>query len=176
MDQGSDQPAEKVAVCDAPIIDVSAFLDSTEARDEECKKVAESMHKYGILIMKDPRIQEKDNEDYLTMLEQYFESRGDQYYSQEPLKEAFPEIHYQVGITPEFKERARNHCERFAHYDEKNKPISECPPEFDAKWRFFWHIGDRPEDRKSLYANVVPEDFPDWEEKMNKWGNMMIEA
>ena len=161
---------------DAPVIDVAAFLDSTESREEECKKVVESLHKYGILIFKDPRIEEKDNEEYLDMLEDYFEKRGDQFYEFNELKDAHPEIHYQVGITPELKEKARDHCARFAHYDEDNKPISECPPEFDAKWRFFWHIGDRPEGRKALYPNVVPDDFPEWEDKMNKWGNMMIEA
>lgn len=163
-------------VVDTPIINVAAFLDNTPEKEEECKKVADSLHKYGICIIKDPRIEEKDNDEYIEMLEKYFETRGDQYYKKEELKEAFPDIHYQVGITPEYKEKARNHCKRFAHYDENNKPISECPPEFDAKWRFFWHIGDRPEERKAQYANVVPEDFPEWETKMNKWGNMMIEA
>ena len=39
----------------------------------ECQKVAESLHKFGILIWKDPRVNEKDNEDYLDMVEQYFE-------------------------------------------------------------------------------------------------------
>ena len=161
---------------DAPVIDVAAFLDNTDSREEECKKVVESLHQYGILIIRDPRIEEKDNEDYIDLLENYFESRGDMFYNNQELKEAHPEIHYQVGITPELKEKARSHCARFAHYDENNKPISECPPEFDAKWRFFWHIGERPEERKAIYANVVPEDFPEWEDKMNKWGNMMIEA
>lgn len=161
---------------EAPVINVAAFLNNTEEREEECKKVAESLHKYGILIVRDPRIEEKDNDEYIEMLERYYESRGDRFYQFNELKEARPEIHYQVGITPEFKEKARNHCARFAHYDENNKPISECPPEFDAKWRFFWHIGDRPEERKAQFANIIPEDFPEWEEKMNKWGTMMIEA
>lgn len=161
---------------DAPTINVAAFLNGTEEREEECRKVAESLQKFGIVIVNDPRIEEKDNEEYIEMLESYFSTRGDKFYNHEELVEAKPEIHYQVGITPEYKEKARNHCQRFAHYDENNKPISECPPEFDAKWRFFWHIGDRPEERKAVYANVVPDDFPEWETKMNKWGNMMIEA
>jgi isopenicillin N synthase-like dioxygenase len=161
---------------EAPTINVAAFLNDTEDKLEECKKVAESLQQFGILVFKDPRINESDNEDYLNLLEDYFATRGTKLYNHEDLKEARPEIHYQVGITPEFKEKARNHCARFAHYDENNKPISECPPEFDAKWRYFWHIGERPEDKKALYENVVPEDFPEWESRMNKWGNMMIDA
>ena len=31
-----------------------------------------------------------------------------------------------------------------------------------------------PED--SQYEQVIPEGFPDWEEKMNKWGNMMLDG
>jgi isopenicillin N synthase-like dioxygenase len=163
-------------VVDAPIINVAAFLNDTEEKEAECKKVADSLHKYGILILNDPRIEEKDNDEYIEMMEKYFENRGDQFYNKEELKEARPDIHYQVGITPEYKEKARNHCKRFAHYDENNKPISECPPEFDAKWRYFWHIGERPEERKEANANIVPADFPEWEQKMDKWGNMMISA
>ena len=161
---------------DAPVIDVAAFINGTEAKDEECKKVVESLHKYGILIMKDPRINEEDNEEYLTLLEKYFETRGSQFYAGEELKEARPEIHYQVGVTPEKIEKARNHCKRFEDYEGLNKPLSECPPELDAKWRYFWHIGERPEDKKALYENIVPGDLPDWQPKMDKWGNMMIEA
>lgn len=55
----------------------------------------------------------------------------------------------QRGITPPDTEKAIDHCDRFAHYDEDNKPLSECPPKYDAKWRFFWRIGidmNLPED------------------------------
>jgi len=163
-------------IVEAPVIDAAAFLDNTETREEECKKAAESLHKYGILILKDPRVDEKDNDEYIEMMEKYFETRGDKFYNHENLVEARPEIHYQVGVTPEYVEKARNHCARFAHYDDDNKPISECPPEYDAKWRYFWHIGDRPEEKKAMYANIIPEDLPEWEERMTKWGNMMIDA
>ncbi|CAI2373022.1 unnamed protein product [Moneuplotes crassus] len=163
-------------VCEAPVINVAAFLDNTEEKEEECKKVLQSLKDYGILIMKDPRIDEKDNEEYIDLLENYFLSRGEMFYNNEELKEARPDIHYQVGVTPENIEKARNHCKRFEDYEGPNKPLSECPPEHDAKWRYFWHIGERPEDKKQLYENIVPGDISDWEPKMNKWGNMMIDA
>jgi isopenicillin N synthase-like dioxygenase len=55
-------------------------------------------------------------------------------------------------------------------------PLSKFPPEADAKWRFFWAIGERPKEVADEIPRVIPEDFEDWEAKMNKWGNMMIEA
>ena len=59
---------------DVPVIDVAAFLNKDpETSAFECRKVAESLHKYGILIIKDPRIDEQDNEDYLDLMERYFE-------------------------------------------------------------------------------------------------------
>jgi isopenicillin N synthase-like dioxygenase len=163
-------------VCDAPVIDIAAFINGTVDKQAECEKVAESLRKYGILILKDPRINEHDNEEYIEMMEKYFETRGEMFYAGEELKESRPDIHYQVGVTPERIEKARNHCDRFSKFEGKNKPISECPPEHDAKWRYFWHIGDRPEEKKSAYANIVPEDIPDWEKKMDKWGNMMVDT
>ena len=50
------------------------------------------------------------------------------------------------------------------------------PPDYDAKWRFFWAIGERPSEVKDDIPKVIPDGFPDWEKKMDKWGNMMLEA
>lgn len=38
------------------------------------------------------------------------------------------------------------------YIDDENKPFSRFPPEFDAKWRFFWAIGERPKE--------VADEFP----------------
>lgn len=54
--------------------------------------------------------------------------------------------------------------------------MSECPPVFDAKWRFFWNVGERPADRKPEHANVVPKEFPTWTDTMTKWGDMMMDS
>lgn len=43
---------------DVPIIDVAKFLNKEEGWETECDKVAECLHKYGILIFKDPRAKE----------------------------------------------------------------------------------------------------------------------
>jgi len=64
---------------DLPIVDLNAFLnrsDGGEAEEKarlECNRVAEALHKYGILIARDPRVTETDNNDFLDMLESYFE-------------------------------------------------------------------------------------------------------
>lgn len=110
---------------EAPVIDVAAFLNNTETCLEECKKVAESLHKYGILVFKDPRVNHSDNDEYIDMMEKYFSTRGELFYTGQELQESRPEIHYQVGVTPEYIEKARNHCERFKDYEGENKPLSE---------------------------------------------------
>jgi isopenicillin N synthase-like dioxygenase len=50
------------------------------------------------------------------------------------------------------------------------------PPVKDSKWRFFWKIGERPEEVKDDIPQTIPEDFPEWEEQMNKWGGQMIDG
>jgi len=60
----------------------------------ECKKVAHCLHKYGILIWRDPRVNEKDNEDYLDMMEKYFESASRKYYNGDNLEDCKPEFNF----------------------------------------------------------------------------------
>jgi hypothetical protein len=55
-------------------------------------------------------------------------------------------------------------------------PLSKFPPELDAKWRFFWAIGERPTEVADDIPKVIPDGFENWEKRMDKWGNMMIEA
>lgn len=51
------------------------------------------------------------------------------------------------------------------------------PPPSDGKWRFFWRIGEIEEEDKNLLApQVIPADFPEWETKMNYWGEGMYNA
>lgn len=111
-----------------------------------CKQVAECLYQYGILIVRDPRVNEQDNSDYIDMMEKYFESRGNQLYSGEQLEDAKPDCHYQVGVCPEIIEKARDHSQRMRRYTEENMPLSPEQPVFDAKWRFMWKIGNRPEE------------------------------
>lgn len=79
------------------------------------------------------------------MMEKYFEITGEKHYNGEELEDIKPEYHYLVGAVPENVEMARNHAERIRAYAPENKPMSPLEPVFDAKWRFHWKIGKRPE-------------------------------
>jgi hypothetical protein len=71
------------------------------------------------------------------MMERYFEQT-------DFVEDARPEFSYQVGVTPEHQEQARNHCARVKVLDESERPLTLCPPELDKKSRFFWRMGPRP--------------------------------
>lgn len=136
---------------------------------EECKKAAIALHMYGAVIIKDPTVERQDNDDFLDTMERYFENSDGK-------QDARPEYHYQVGVTPAFVEKPRNHCEKMGKYGPDDKPLSPCPPEFDAKWRFFWRVGSPPESEKYKALNaeaVIPKDFPEWKDVMDTWGNLM---
>lgn len=77
-----------------PIIDAEKYLNKLEGWEEECNKVALSFHKFGILKFKDPRVNEKDNEDYIDMVEKYFDSVSKKYYAGESLKDCRPDLCY----------------------------------------------------------------------------------
>lgn len=112
-------------------------------------------------------------------MEDYFYQISKRYYKGDVSSDIRPDTHFQVGATPEFKERARTHCDRFSKYSNENKPVTECPPVYDSKWRFFWQIGERdPELDKGMlmYENVVPKEFPNWKNVMNTWGTYMHDA
>jgi len=62
-------------------------------------------------------------------------------------------------------------------YKEADAPLSECPPQKDCKWRFFWRIGERPADTKFGELNappVVPAGIPEWTSTMNTWGGKLL--
>lgn len=40
-------------VADIPIIDVQEYMSNGKSAKEQCRKVAESLHQHGILIVKD---------------------------------------------------------------------------------------------------------------------------
>lgn len=91
------------------------------------------MHLYGCLVVRDPRVNEDHNNTFLDMMERYFEISDGK-------RDARPEHHFQVGVTPEHQELPRDHCIKMNAMDGKDAPLSKCPPELDPKWRFFWRI------------------------------------
>lgn len=73
------QNTEKLATIeDVPVVDIQGWLESQNHDSEEmmelCKKVTDSLHKFGILFIKDPRAVEQDNDEYIDLMESYFDS------------------------------------------------------------------------------------------------------
>lgn len=156
-----------------PIVDVSNFVKGIGNCEQECKTVAEALHKYGCLIIKDPRVDVAQNNRFLDMMERFFYKRSQDYYAGRPVADVFPEHHYQIGATPELAERARPHHETISAYTNGNKADTPQPPPHDSKWRYFWNIGDVS---KEVIPNIVPKDFPEWESTANAWGEHMIDG
>lgn len=151
-----------------PVIDLGPFLGGEQ---EGCQEVADALHRFGCLVVRDQRVDASANDTFLDMMEQYFEES-------DGVLDARPHLHYQVGVTPSGVEHARNHCEFASKLPDK--PISDCPPIPDAKWRFFWRIGERPSKTEFEELNapqVVPKSFQGrWEETMDTWGKAMVAA
>jgi isopenicillin N synthase-like dioxygenase len=164
---------------DLPVIDLEQFMNadpkSKEVQDL-CNLVASCFHNYGILLIKDPRAQQKDNSEYIDLMEKYFESRGEMLYAGQELNDAKPECHYQVGVCPKHIEIAKPHADKIRAYSTENAPVSPLVPIPDAKWRFMWKIGERPVDSPDNFPQVIPSDFPEWESKLNKWGHKLFNA
>lgn len=91
------------------MIDVQAYFEQSASWEDECLKVAASLHKFGVLIVKDPRVKPEVNEQYIDMVENYFDEVGQKFYRGEKLRDCFPELSYQTGVTPESIEKARDH-------------------------------------------------------------------
>jgi isopenicillin N synthase-like dioxygenase len=156
-----------------PVIDLSTYLNGGAAASQSaCKEIAQLLHQFGMLIVKDPRVDSSLNGKFLDMMEQYYEQPAEV-----RALDARPEVHFQVGVTPEEQERARNHCARMKGLNDSERPLTECPPEKDHKSRFFWRIGPPPEDDAHRDLNmppVVPKAFPNWAETMNGWGETIL--
>ena len=129
-------------------------------------------------MIRDPRVDEKNNDEYLDMMEKYFEQAGKKHYAGQKVDDIKPENMYLVGATPEDIEIARDHSElrKLQNLSEENLPVSLLKPIPDAKWRFFWKIGEREDDPICDFPQVIPQGFPDWQTKMDKWGNKLGDA
>jgi isopenicillin N synthase-like dioxygenase len=164
---------------DAPI-ELKCYLDNPTSEEAiaECKRVAQIFQKTGALALRDPRVSFADNNAFLDLVEKYFEQNPEV-----KKKDARPELHYQVGVTPEGVEKPRctfdANCQKIVHTLEgENKP--RMPTEADVKWRFFHKLGERPTNTSfaSLNSeNVIPDAFRDnWVPTMESWGKKLLEA
>lgn len=106
-----------------PLVDLSSFLNDQKNAFDDCKLVADLLHRYGFLCVRDPRVNDEYNEEFIDMLEEYYE-QSDEIKGKDIRKDVF----YQVGLTPTRVERARNRCSLIETLDPTEKPLTICPP------------------------------------------------
>jgi hypothetical protein len=171
-----------------PVVDLTPLLLADESlllRDPAAlaasKQIAASLVATGCVLVRDPRVSERDNSRFLDLLERYFEQPEDS-----KKRDARPELHYQVGATPEGIERpsllredstsaarARRLVERIKRERETDSDshLPTWPRGADPKWRFFWRVGPRPAVTAFPELNapqVVPQAFEEeWEETLD---------
>ncbi|OAY40079.1 uncharacterized protein LOC110625273 [Manihot esculenta] len=180
---------------DIPVIDLTRYLEIADKLStdpvklsgqlvelgpwlgELCKEVSRILRETGALVVKDPRCSADDNDQFIDMMEKYFERPPEFKRLQER-----PHLHYQVGVTPEGVEVPRSLVD-----EEMQEALKAMPKEFqpstpkgpDRKWRYMWRIGPRPLNTRFKELNsepVIPEGFLEWKETMDSWGHKMISA
>jgi isopenicillin N synthase-like dioxygenase len=103
-----------------PVIELAPFLECikngeaqiTPEAFKECLKVVQCLHKFGLLTVRDPRVDYKDNDTYVDMMEEFFAKAGAKFEKGENVEEIRPDCNYQVGATPHGIEIARDHSEK----------------------------------------------------------------
>jgi len=160
-------------------INIQLYLSHPESEEsyQECKRVAQVLRTYGCITVRDPRVSEEDNNHFLDLIEQYFNRPPE-----DVIKDARPDLFYQIGPTPEGKELPRCVSDTRCHdlinsYPEENKP--HMPTGHEAKWRFFHRIGETPEVTNFPILNappVEPEGFPTWIETLDRWGFKLLDS
>lgn len=85
-----------------PIVDVKSFLTESGNYTQDCKAVAQALHTYGCLVIKDPRVNAQQNDHFIDMMEEFFHKRSKDFYAGRPVADVFPEYDFQVGATPEY--------------------------------------------------------------------------
>jgi len=119
------------------------------------------------------------------MIIEFFLDQLESYFSQPEevkLKDVRKEYSYQIGATPEGVEvpRCTNDIkckELIDGMSEENK--AHYPTSADIKWRYFHRLGELPKETEFPALNlpdVIPEGFPQWREKMDMWGNKLLDA
>ena len=72
---------------DIPIVDLSGWIGKENGNLDDCRRLANSLHRFGLVIVRDPRVSEVDSNSFLDQMETYFaQSDG--------VKDARPEVQY----------------------------------------------------------------------------------
>ena len=170
----SSATAPSSTTADVDVIDLDAWRAGGAGAPAAAAAAAASLRSLGLLLVRDSRASAADNDSFLDMMEAYFSQPAAAVAADER-----PALSFQVGSTPSHQELPRDHCARMRALATADAPLSLCPPEKDAKQRFFWRLGARP--AATAYAElnappVTPAAFPQWAETMDKWGGKLLAA
>jgi isopenicillin N synthase-like dioxygenase len=144
--------------------------------DVDPNELVKFLHETSYLVVRDNLVSEDDNNNFLDLMEQYFEQDENK-----KMEDARPELGYQVGVTPEKKELSRcsqdpNCIKHIETQEQQNRAQISLVP--DPKWRYFWRIGsiDKRSNFEKLNSdNVIPSEFSGtWPKVMNNWGEKML--
>ncbi len=147
-----------------PAIDLSQYIHQRGDFKKECEKVADSLRKYGCCIVKDHYFTETENDQFMDLMEKYFNDRAIKAERNANLEDFFPEHGYQAGLMKEYMEIPQDYKEFVEKLSPENKPLSTYPPKPDAKWRFFWRVGSALHEttEKVKLPKYIPKDFPEF--------------
>ncbi|KAL3133074.1 hypothetical protein ABBQ38_006976 [Trebouxia sp. C0009 RCD-2024] len=165
-----------------PTFDLAPMLafergQRSEAVEQLCQAVAACLRDTGCLVISDPRVKAEDNMAFLDMMERYFAQS-----TPAKMKDARPDLHFQVGATPEGTETPKCTVDPTSIASIHSQPAehrARVPQGADPKWRYMWRIGERPAQTRYAELNaepVVPANFPEWPAVMTTWGNKMLAA
>lgn len=91
---------------DLPVFDLDSYIgaDDSDAPglQQQCAALAECLRETGCLVVRDPRVDARDNDKFQDLLERYFAQPEEQ-----KRADMRPELHYQVGVTPSMTEMPR---------------------------------------------------------------------
>lgn len=166
------------------LIDVSRYISGDRAASlSACERMASSLCNFGAVLVQDVRVDTDIGDGVSTarfrdMMERYFSQPRDII-----LKDARPDAHFQVGVTPDRTELPRLNEEWVQSLRPEDKPVSAAAVASrckDPKWRFFWRIGPRPVEAETRFPElnapqVIPEAFKsEWAAVMDGFGNKLF--
>lgn len=77
---------------DIPVIDLSEWTnDSSHGSPDDCTQLADALHRLGVVLVRDPRVSEVDNDVFLDQMETY-------YAQSDGVKDARPEVRPNQGL------------------------------------------------------------------------------
>jgi len=62
-----------------PSIDLSRYLAQEQGWESDCREVADVLHRFGLVYVRDSRVSAAENQGFIDMMEQYFALRSQQY-------------------------------------------------------------------------------------------------